>query len=85
MARTSSESLRKKLLRDKKPEAFHAKVWEGVTKKQYTLIDADCEADHAGFPVSYQLINFICKDASTKIRVVTNSSLPRSGGSFNEN
>ena len=39
MARTSSESLRKKLLRDKKLEAFHAKVWEGVTKKQFTLID----------------------------------------------
>ena len=80
MARTSSESLMKKLLRDKKLEAFHAKVWEGVTKKQYTLIDADCEAAHSGLPVSYQLINFICKDtsASTKIRVFTNSSVPRS-------
>ena len=48
MAKTSSESLRKKLLRDKKLEAFHAKVWEGVTKKQYTLIDADFVAAHAG-------------------------------------
>ena len=87
MAKTSSESLRKKLFRDKQIEAFHAKVWEGVSKKQYTLIDADCEAAHAGLPVTYQLINFICKDASasTKIRVVTNSSVPRSGGSFNQN
>ena len=58
-----------------------------LLKKQYTLIDADCEATHSGLPVSYQLINFICKDtsASTKIRVVTNSSVPWLGGSFNEN
>ena len=58
-----------------------------LLKKQYTLINAECEAAHAGLPVSYQLINFICKDTSTntKIRVVTNSSVPSSVGSFNEN
>ena len=86
MARMSSESLRKKLIREGKLEAFNSKVWEGVDKGQYVIVDKEVQEQHQDEPVSYQLINYIIKDtsASTKLRVVTNSSVERSGGSFND-
>ena len=86
MARMSSESLRKKLIREGKLEAFNSKVWEGVDKGQYVIVDKEVQEQHQDEPVSYQLINYIIKDtsASTKLQVVTNSSVERSGGSFND-
>ena len=41
---------------------------------------------HDKLPQSYQLINYVHKESSgsTKLRVVTNSSVARLGGSFNE-
>ena len=86
MAFAASESLWKKLLRDGKLDSFHEKVMEGVAKKQYLLVDETVEKEFEGLPCSFQLINYVVKDtsATTKIRVVSNSSVPRSGGSYND-
>ena len=53
MARLSTESLRKKLIREGKIETFNSKVWEGVTKGQYVIIDKQVQAEHENEPVSY--------------------------------
>ena len=39
MARLSTESLQKKLIREGKIETFNSKVWEVVTKGQYVMVD----------------------------------------------
>ena len=42
---------------------------------------------HVGLPFSYQLINYVHKATSnsTKLRVISNSSISRVGGSLNQN
>ena len=86
MAVASSLALRKKLEKDGKLLAFHDKVYEGVSKGQYRLINDEVEKEYIGLPQSFQLVNYVCKEtsATTKIRVVSNSSVPRQGGSFND-
>merc|ERR1711954_536294 len=65
---------------------FHDKVIDSLTKGHTALMTDQMKKDYEGLPRSYQLINFVVKEssASTKLRVVTNSSVPRKGGSFNE-
>ena len=86
MAVAASESLRRKLLRDNKLDAFQSKVIEGINKKQYVVISDTVAKELEGLPQSFQLINYVIKDtsATTKIRVVSNSSVARAGGSYNE-
>ena len=86
MAVAASESLRKKLLKDNRLDASHTKVIEGINKQQYKVINDDVAKELEGLPQSWQLINYVIKDtsATTKIRVVSNSSIVRAGGSYNE-
>ena len=86
MAAASSLALRRKLEREGKLQSFHEKLTEGISKQQYRLIDPVVEKEFSGLPQSFQLVNYVCKDtsATTKIRVVSNSSVARSGGSFND-
>ena len=83
----SSCNLRRKLIKEGQIDDFHLKVWEGVEKQQYVVVTDEVQQLHQKYPESYQLINYIVKEssASTKLRVVTNSSIYRRGGSFNEN
>ena len=55
-------------------------------KGQYRLINDDVEKEYMNLPQSFQLVNYVCKESSatTKIRVVSNSSVPRQGGSYND-
>ena len=50
MAVAASESLRKKLLKDNQLDAFHAKVIEGINKKQYKVINDDVAKELEGLP-----------------------------------
>ena len=86
MAVASSLSLRRKLEREGKLLSFHEKLTEGISKQQYRLIDPLVEQEFLGLPQSFQLVNYVCKDtsATTKIRVVSNSSVARNGGSYND-
>ena len=64
-------------VRDNQMDAFHAKVIEGINKQQYMVINYDVAKELEGLPQSWQLINYVIKDtsATTKIRVVSNSSI----------
>ena len=86
MAIAASRSLRKKLLKTGKAEEFHAKVMDGLSKKHYVVVTDEVERAHSELPKSYQLINYVQKQssASTKVRMVTNSSIQRASGSFND-
>ena len=86
MAIAASKSLRKKLLKSGKAEEFHAKVMDGLSKQHYVEVADEVERAHSKLPKSYQLINYVQKQssASTKVRMVTNSSIQRAGGSFND-
>ena len=86
MALQSSKSLRKKLIKNGKIHEFHDKVVDSVTKGHVAVMTPKMKRDHENLPRSYQLINYVVKEssASTKLRVVTNSSAPRRGGSYNE-
>ena len=86
MAVAASKSLRKKLLKSGKAVEFHAKVLDAATKKHVVEVTDEVAKAHLGLPHSYQLINYVTKEssASTKVRVVTNSSVQRRGGSFND-
>ena len=85
MARQASLSLRRKLAKGNKIQAFHDKVMESVEAGHVVIMTPDLIDQHADLPRSYQLVNVVYKDssASTKVRVVTNSSVHRLGGSFN--
>ena len=86
MALESSKSLRRKLIKSGKIHEFHNKVMDSVTKGHVAVMNAKMKKDYEKLPRSYQLINYVVKEssASKKLRVVTNSSVPRRGGSFNE-
>ena len=86
MAKAASLSLRRKLSKSGKLEDFHAKVMESITDKHVVVMNEKLTSEHADIPRSYQLINVVYKDssASTKTRVVTNLSVKRLGGSFND-
>ena len=81
MAIAASRSLRKKLLKSGKAEEFHGKVMDGLSKQHYVEVTDDVEKAHSKLPKSYQLINYVQKQssASTKVRMVTNSSIQRAG------
>ena len=85
MARQASLSLRRKLVKGNKVQAFHEKVMESVQANHVVVMTPELIKQHADLPKSYQLVNVVYKDssASTKVRVVTNSSVHRLGGSFN--
>ena len=87
MALESSKRLRVKLKREGKLLQFHNQVWEAVSKKYALPMSPELNSKYEGLPASYQLINFVIKDtsATTKLRVVSNSSINRCGGSFNSN
>jgi hypothetical protein len=86
MARISSESLRKKLLKKGKLVDFHLKFMDRVDKHHCQLITPEIETAHAGLPQSWQFINYVIKEssASTKIRMITNSRVARFGASYND-
>ena len=86
MARQASLSLRRKLVKGNKIEAFHEKVMESVEAGHVVVMTPELIKQHSDLPSSYQLVNVVYKDssASTKVRVVTNSSVQRMGGSFND-
>ena len=82
MARQASLSLRRKLVKGNKVQAFHEKVMESVQANHVVEMTPELIRQHADLPSSYQLVNVVYKDssASTKVRVVTNSSVQRLGG-----
>ena len=86
MAMAASKSLRRKLLKSGQAEEFHLKVLDGLEKGHMVEVTPQVQKVHDGLPQSYQLINYVHKESSgsTKLRVVTNSSVARLGGSFNE-
>ena len=68
-------------------EAFDEQIKKAVSSEHMVAVTESVRAEHASYPKSYQLINYVLKpsSASTKVRVVTNSSIKRIGGSLNEN
>ena len=86
MAMAASKSLRRKLLKSGRAEEFHAKVMDAMDKQHVIEVTPKVEREHSNLPQSFQLINFVCMEssASTKVSVVTNLSVPRQGGSFND-
>ena len=87
MALKSSESLRNRLSKLNKLQDFHSQIAESIAKGHVAEITSELATRYKGQPISYQLINYVEKasSATTKMRVVTNSSIPRMGGSLNEN
>ena len=87
MARQATLSLQRKLVKRGKIDDFHSRVMESIEAKQVVIMTDELTRIHSDLPRSYQLINVVYKDssASTKVRVVTNSSVSRLGGSFNDN
>ena len=87
MALKSSESLRNRLCKINKLQEFHSQISESVAKGHIAEVTDELAARYKGLPISYQLINYVEKpsSATTKLRMVTNSSIPRIGGSLNEN
>ena len=87
MARNSSLNLRKKLAKENKLEAFDNQVTESIVLKHMAKVDNELRMKYKGLPISFQLINYVEKEtsATTKIRMVTNSSINRINGSLNSN
>ena len=70
-----------------KLQDFHSQISESIAKGHVAEVTNELATRYKGQPISYQLINYVEKasSATTKLRVVTNSSIPRMGGSLNEN
>ena len=83
----SSTNLRKKLEREGYLEDFHAQIWAAVEKGEFVEVTDEIKQLHQGLPFSFQLVNYVHKatSSSTKLRVISNSSISRVGGSLNEN
>merc|ERR1712030_159827 len=83
----SSTSLRKKLEREGYLMDFHTQIWDAVQKGEFVEVDDEVRRVHQGLPFSFQLVNYVHKATSstTKLRVISNSSINRVGGSLNEN
>ena len=77
MVRHSSLNLRKKLQREGLLQQFDDQIQDAVVRRHMTW----------AVPTSQQLINYSSKpgSASTELRVISNSSINRWGGSLNEN
>ena len=82
MALKSSESLRNRLSKLNKLQDFHSQISESIAKGHVAEVTNELATRYKGQPISYQLINYVEKasSANTKMRVVTNSSIPRIGG-----
>ena len=81
MAMAASKSLRRKLLKSGRAEEFHLKVLDGLEKGHMVEVTPQVQKAHDKLPQSYQLINYVHKESSgsTKLRVVTNSSVAALG------
>ena len=83
----SSTNLRKKLEREGYLVDFHDQIWDAVKKGEFVEVNDEIRHLHHGLPFSFQLVNYVHKatSSSTKLRVISNSSISRVGGSLNEN
>ena len=83
----SSTSLRKKLDKEGYLEDFHEQIMSAVEKGEFMIVTENVKQLHESLPCSYQLVNYVHKttSSSTKLRVISNSSISRVGGSLNEN
>ena len=83
----SSTNLRKKLEREGYLVDFHTQIWDAVQKGEFVEVNDEIRHLHQGLPFSFQLVNYVHKatSSSTKLRVISNSSISRVGGSLNEN
>ena len=66
---------------------FNQQIWDAVSKGEFVEVNAEVRKLHEGLPFSYQLVNYVHKSTSnsTKLRVISNSSISRVGGSLNDN
>ena len=87
MAKKASLNLRKKLEKENILLQFHDQIQEAKSLEHMELLSPERLKALDKLPVSYQLINYVKKDtsATTKLRVVTNSSINRINGSLNSN
>ena len=87
VATQSSLNLRRKLKREGYLSDFHTQIWDSVEKGKFTEVTDQVRDAHQGLPFRYQLINYVHKATSnsTKLRVISNSSISRVGGSLNQN
>ena len=83
----SSTNLREKLDKEVFWGDFHEQIMSAVEKGEFMVVTENVKQLHEGLPYSYQLINYVHKttSSSTKLRVISNSSISRVGGSLNEN
>ena len=87
MAKASSVSLHKRLSKAGLLTAFDEQIKKALSSEHMITVTDSVKAEHAQYPSLFQLINYVLKpsSASTKVRIVTNSSMSRIGGSLNEN
>ena len=66
---------------------FNQQIWDAVSKGEFVEVNAEIRKLHKGLPFSFQLVNYVHKSTSnsTKLRVISNSSISRVGGSLNDN
>ena len=66
---------------------FHEQIMSAVNKGEFMQVTDEVKKAHDGLAFSYQLINYVHKttSSSTKLRVISNSSISRVGGSLNDN
>merc|ERR1712215_100006 len=66
---------------------FNDQIWDSVKKEEFVEVTDEVRELHQGIPFSVQLMNYVHKvtSSSTKLRVISNSSISRVGGSLNEN
>ena len=83
----SSTNLRKKLEREGFLDEFREQIMTAVNKGEFLQVTDEVKNAHDGLALSYQLINYVHKSTSstTKLRVISNSSIARAGGSLNDN
>ena len=83
----STTNLRNKLDKEGFLDEFHTQITTAIEKGEFVIVTPEVAKAHDGLAMSYQLINFVHKTSSTstKLRVISNSSISRHGGSLNDN
>lgn len=87
MARNASSSLHKRLKKLGLLTVFDQQIKKSISDGHFIEVTPEIEKEYEGLPRSWQLINYVEKPSSvtTRVRVVTNSSIHRIGGSLNSN